>query len=49
MGNLFRSGSGLFIPGIAQVGWLRSLLWRWDAGSRGDISMAERLQRGQVA
>jgi hypothetical protein len=49
MGNFFRSGSGLFIPSIAQVGWIRSMLWRWDTGSRGDITMAERLYKGQVA
>ena len=40
MGNLFRGGSGLFIKDIAKVGWLRSLLWCWEEGIRGEHSIA---------
>ncbi|MBF0447393.1 MAG: hypothetical protein HQL67_04245 [Magnetococcales bacterium] len=49
MNNLFGSGGGLFLPEIARIGWLRSLLWRWDQGSRGESSLAERMPVGQAA
>ncbi|MBF0381654.1 MAG: hypothetical protein HQL69_11585 [Magnetococcales bacterium] len=49
MGNFFRSGGGLFIPSIANVGWLRSLLWRWDTSSQGNVSLAERMKKCQTA
>ncbi|MBF0357895.1 MAG: hypothetical protein HQL70_04755 [Magnetococcales bacterium] len=49
MGKFFRGGSSLLIPAIAEVGWLRSLLWRWESDSRGDISMAERMNCGVPA
>jgi hypothetical protein len=49
MGNLFRSGSGLFIEDIAKIGWLRSLLWCWEDGRINEQSIAERLPVGQAA
>ena len=49
MGNLFHSGSGLFISDIANVGWIRSLLWRWEEGNVKKPSLAQRLPLGQMA
>ncbi len=49
MGNFFLNGGGLFIQDIARVGWLRSLLWRWDESSRGKKTIAQRLPLAQAA